>query len=393
ALWTFAFVTGLSASVLRAVTMFSLFALAKAMGRGDNIYNTLAAAALILLLIDPYLIMSVGFQLSFLAVLGIVSITRGVYELWLPKYLFIDKVWQISCVAFAAQLSTFALGMLYFHQFPSFFFFSNLFVIPGAFVILLSGLACLLLSPVHELAAIIGGITEVCIWFINQVVFFIEVLPYSKINHIYIDTSQTWLLLLLIAALVTFFYQHNLGWLKLAFSMAIVLSLSVWVHFYQARKNPQLTFYKVNGLMALDWIENGNAYFFKDDVEWYDAERIRFHIRPNRLANSVHSIHTIGHTNLISTDWADVLQVKDKSICLIRQSPHNLAAQVHVDFVVLDKSWKGKLSELNERLSFEKLIISTAINHQRAAKLQQEALDLGIDFYNVHQQGALTIKL
>ncbi|HRG10525.1 MAG TPA: ComEC/Rec2 family competence protein, partial [Cyclobacteriaceae bacterium] len=71
-LWSFAFVTGLSPSVLRAVTMFSFVALAKPLGWRTNIYNTLATSAFVLLLYDPYLIMSVGFQLSYLAVVGIV---------------------------------------------------------------------------------------------------------------------------------------------------------------------------------------------------------------------------------------------------------------------------------------------------------------------------------
>src|SRR5690606_19324169 len=71
-LWAFAFITGLSPSVMRAVTMFSFIIIAKAWDRQTNIYNTIAASAFFLLLINPYFLQSVGFQLSYLAVLGIV---------------------------------------------------------------------------------------------------------------------------------------------------------------------------------------------------------------------------------------------------------------------------------------------------------------------------------
>jgi len=71
-IWLYAAVTGLSPSVLRAGTMFTLVAISDATFRESNIYNTLGVAAFILLLIEPYLIYSVGFQLSFAAVFGIV---------------------------------------------------------------------------------------------------------------------------------------------------------------------------------------------------------------------------------------------------------------------------------------------------------------------------------
>ncbi|MBY0432807.1 MAG: ComEC family competence protein, partial [Cyclobacteriaceae bacterium] len=91
-LWAYAFITGLSPSVLRAVTMFSFVAIARPAGFTTNIYNTLAASAFCLLLYDPYLIMSVGFQLSYLAVLGIVYIQRPLYLLWSPRSAFVNWV-------------------------------------------------------------------------------------------------------------------------------------------------------------------------------------------------------------------------------------------------------------------------------------------------------------
>ncbi len=120
-LWFYAAITGFSPSVLRAATMFSFIALAKGFGRNTNIYNTLAGSGLILLVFDPYLIMSVGFQLSYLAVVGIIYFQPKIYNLFISKNWILDKIWMITTVSVAAQLATFSLGLLYFHQFPSFF--------------------------------------------------------------------------------------------------------------------------------------------------------------------------------------------------------------------------------------------------------------------------------
>ena len=98
-LWCYAFLTGLSPSVLRAVTMFTFVAFGKALSRHSNIYNTLAASAMALLLYNPYLLMSVGFQLSYIAVFGIVYLQPKLYSLLVFEHKLLDKVWTITCVS------------------------------------------------------------------------------------------------------------------------------------------------------------------------------------------------------------------------------------------------------------------------------------------------------
>src|SRR5690606_12449153 len=81
-IWIYALITGMSPSVLRAATMFTLVGLAQMKARSPSIYNSLALSALILMVFDPYIFYSVGFQLSYLAVLGIVLLHPKISELW-----------------------------------------------------------------------------------------------------------------------------------------------------------------------------------------------------------------------------------------------------------------------------------------------------------------------
>mgnify|MGYP001169641341 CR=1 FL=1 len=73
-LWIYAFISGLSPSVIRSAIMFSFIAYGKSLKKNSTIYNTLAASALLMLLYDPFYLFDVGFQLSYLAVIGIVAI-------------------------------------------------------------------------------------------------------------------------------------------------------------------------------------------------------------------------------------------------------------------------------------------------------------------------------
>lgn len=290
-LWTFAFVTGLSPSVLRAVTMFSFVAAARPFGVRTNIYNTLAASAFVLLLYNPYLIMSVGFQLSYLAVLGIVYIQRPLYHLWEIENRVGDWVWQITCVSVAAQLTTFALGLLYFHQFPVYFLISNLFVIPLSTVVLISGIVLLAVSGLTFLASVIGKITWGLIWALNKIVFVVEDLPLSIINNIYFTTLQCWVLMGILTGIVFLFQFRNIQWLYFSAACAIWFTVLQWVHFMKEVNQRQFAVYQINQRMAYEFIDRGQSYFRSDTALRNDNERIRFHIRPNRLMHGVAALH------------------------------------------------------------------------------------------------------
>jgi competence protein ComEC len=145
-LWLFAFTAGLSPSVTRAVTMFSIVAIAMHLRRQTNIYNTLATSALLLLLINPNLLFEVGFQLSYTAVLSIVMFQPLIVSVWTPKFGVVNYLWQVFGVTLAAQLGVAPLSLFYFHQFPGLFFLSNVVVVPFLGVLLGFGLLVVALS-------------------------------------------------------------------------------------------------------------------------------------------------------------------------------------------------------------------------------------------------------
>ena len=145
-LWFFAFITGLSPSVTRAVTMFSIITCAQFLNRPTNIYNTLTISVFIMLLFKPIYLFDIGFQMSYLAVFAIVLIQPMLYGLIKIPYKIPDYFWQIFTVTLAAQIGVIPISLFYFHQFPGLFFVSNLVIIPAVTVILSIGILVIVLA-------------------------------------------------------------------------------------------------------------------------------------------------------------------------------------------------------------------------------------------------------
>ncbi|MBD0260530.1 MAG: ComEC family competence protein, partial [Cytophagales bacterium] len=176
-LWFYAFVTGLSASVLRAVVMFSFVVVADALGREKSTYNLIAASAFFLLGWNPHLLLDVGFQLSYVAILGIVYLQPKLYGRFEFDNYLLDKVWGMTTTCLAAQLAVSPFSLFYFHQFPLYFLLANLVVIPLSSGILYAGLALLAVSPLPYAGPAVGWVLSKTIWLLNQTAFFTHQLP------------------------------------------------------------------------------------------------------------------------------------------------------------------------------------------------------------------------
>lgn len=129
-LWFFAFVTGFSSSVCRSVTMFSFFSASRMMGERGHPLNVILASAFLLVLISPERLMDVGFQLSYVAITGIITIHPLIVSKFRPKQRILRWIWEATSVSLAAQLSTAPLVIYYFHQLPIFSLLSSLLAVP-----------------------------------------------------------------------------------------------------------------------------------------------------------------------------------------------------------------------------------------------------------------------
>ncbi|MCB0497829.1 MAG: ComEC/Rec2 family competence protein [Cyclobacteriaceae bacterium] len=284
-LWGYAFVTGLSPSVLRAVTLFSILALGRATGRSGGMVNMLAVTAFIMLVFDPFLLMQVGFQLSFVAVLGIIYIYPLIRKQVMPSKRVWIFIWDVTAISLAAQLATFPLSVLYFHRFAPYFLVSNLLVIPAATVMVWLGVFLFFFSAVGAtfLSGWLGFALEWLIRSVNYVLKVIYHLPGSNWDSLYLNIPQTWLLYFVILGFIVFIMDRKKAWAQATSVCMILLTVSIGVRWVQNNQTQEIAIYNVPSHYAIDLIQSGQLFSIQDSSLMKMEDNIHFHIKPNRL--------------------------------------------------------------------------------------------------------------
>jgi competence protein ComEC len=184
-IWFYTLVSGCSASVLRSAIMLTMLILSKSLYKNAGGYHILALSAFSLLFIDPKLLWDAGFQLSYLAVTGLIYLQPRIYMLISFRYWPLHQAWSIVSVSLAAQLFTWPLSIYYFHQFPVYFLLSNLFIALPVAVLMYAGLI-ILLFRLYWLAKPF----EWLITFMNNGLTQIAALPYSTVGQIWMTKAE-----------------------------------------------------------------------------------------------------------------------------------------------------------------------------------------------------------
>jgi len=225
-LWIYAFITGFSPAVQRATVMFSFVIIGNGLRRQVNIYNSLTASAFFLLLLNPDVIFDIGFQLSYLAVFGIVLIQPNLNNLLELNNPILKWFWSLFTVSIAAQLITFPLGLFYFNQFPNLFWLSGFVVIPVTTLIIWLTLAFFICSPFHSLAIVIGVIIEKITHLMLLALKAMDALPLAVTRGIVLTPFQTWLLFGCIVAILIFAHSRQKVWLFTTLSIYLLFQIT-----------------------------------------------------------------------------------------------------------------------------------------------------------------------
>ncbi len=211
-LWFYALMTGFSAPVLRSALMFSMVLTGQALGRSHHPFNTLCAAAFLILLFDPFALFSAGFQLSFMAVGGMVLFQNDLYRLFTVRNRAGDWLWNLTATALVTQCLTFPLVIYYFHQFPLWFWLANPVIIPLSSLVLVLAIGLPVVSWVPFLAEGVGKLLFGAMWLLNQVVRWTEMLPGSVLKPLVITPFELGILIGLMISAVFLGYRRSQAW-------------------------------------------------------------------------------------------------------------------------------------------------------------------------------------
>lgn len=239
-LWTYAGITGFSASVNRSVLMFSFVAIGMLYGKQQNSINSLLASAFVLLLIAPEFLFDIGFQLSYLAMLGIFLFSGSIENAVYLRNSFLHKVWQGTSVALAAQLGTFPLTMYYFNQFPNYFLLTNLGLMIFSGILLGVALGLIVTGPIPFVGSFIALLLTAIIYGLVYFIEWISGLPFALTRGIQLEI---WEIIVMYAILGAFFValankQKNV--LKTALGIAVLLFVFETVKWFDRREDSDM---------------------------------------------------------------------------------------------------------------------------------------------------------
>ncbi len=401
-LWFYAFITGLSPSVLRAATMFSFIIIAQAMKRRTNIYNTVAASAFVLLCFNPYLLFSVGFQLSYLAVLGIVFFQPKIYRLLQFKHSLVDKIWSITAVSIAAQLATAPLGLLYFHQFPTYFFLSNLVVIPAAFIILNSTLLLLISAAIPAIAQVLGLGIDYFIQMINYLVFGLNIFPNSLIDGIFISTPEAWLIYLIIGCFALLITYQKIQFLKAALVFCLLLSSSIIARQYSNFNSKKLTVYDTGKSESIALKSGFQQFLLVSEDLKEDKNKLKFHVYPSILQAGIINFkldefkitadevpfHQLEHFQIMV--WQS-----NKIVHWVEELPNNYSMDnsLPVDYLIINNNSVNNPEQIFKIFKPKLIILGSGNTFYNIQKLKVYFEAENIDFYDITENGAFELKL
>ena len=381
ALWMYAFITGLSPSVVRAVIMFSFVSTGIILQRKSLVYNNISAAAFCMLIYNPFYLFDISFQFSYVAVLSIVFFQSRIYRLIRFRNWLADKTWDLFSVSIAAQLGVSPFVLYYFHQFPNYFWLSGFVVIPLAGVIIYLAMALFALSGISVLGAGVAFVLDWILKIMNFSIRLIEKLPYAQIRDISFESYDlffTFMSLFLLAFYLSYKqYRH-----VMLFLCCLLVYFSIdTIDKYQKMGRKIFAVYNIPGISAINKIENGRNYlYYQGDLQDIHKKTDNFWIK-SRVTLQVQI-----------TDPYFLIGTK-KVIILTDDSYKKYQANspLPVDFLVLSNNVSYTMSELSGLFRFQALIIDSSNSNHQLKKWKEQCRKMNVTCYIVKEQGAYLI--
>ncbi|MGZ3822861.1 MAG: ComEC/Rec2 family competence protein, partial [Mucilaginibacter sp.] len=376
-IWSYALLTGFSPAVCRAAVMISMVIIGKTYSRHINTLNIMAISAFFLLLYNPLYITDVGFQLSYLAVSGLIILQPIIYK-WLDlESKWTDKLWALCSVSIAAQIITFPLSAFYFHQFPVYFLVSNLFIIIPSAVIMYAGITYLLLPQIPFISMALGWILEKSILLMNKVLTLIEHAPYSSINKIWITKPEY---LLLYAITFSFFYliSERKPWVfKLSLFLILLFAISISTKRWNNLKSDNIAFLNLRNHSGIIFKTGDQAVVLSD---MNDSDKIyKYSIQPYLDSCQVANVKMVLPRSDIQVPFflkkSNLIQFKNKKLLIFNKQLAGLTLlkKLKLDYIYITDNPATDFHFINSNYDCSSIIIASDNTNTLVTRLENDA--------------------
>ena len=398
-LWGFAFLTGLSSSVVRAVVMCSFGLLSMLIPACRKLtLNTLGVTAFLMLLFNPVWLFDVGFQLSFSAVAAIVLLQPGLYGLLSVKNRLLRKAWGLVTVSVAAQIGTAPLVMLYFSRFSTHFLLTNLLVIPLVSLIVYAAVILLVLTPFPVLQQLFADVVEIPLRMQNALLRWIEQLPLASIDRIWVDIWDVFLFYCCLLLFCRVWMRRTAANVYIALS-ALLLCVSYHSYaFITDAPRRSIVFYNVRGCPAVHCLADNSTSWLVCADTLPDVTRLE------RSLSSYWSRLRLERPDVIEGDCLlPEISVRNKTvfyagkrICLLyddRWGNKISDVPVSIDYLYVSHGYKGDMQELVSLFEVGTVVIDASLSEYYRERIISDCIRLGIPYLPLSEKGSVHILL
>ena len=386
-LWGYAFLSGMSAAVIRAAVMFSFVAFAFCLERKSQIYNTLFMSAFAMLVVNPNFLYDVGFQLSYAAVLSIIFFQPIVDKLYKPTNKISRFTWDMISVSIAAQLGTTAFTLYYFQQFPNYFLITNLIAIPLSTWIIYGAIGLFFVSWIPYLSEWVGFILKWLVWSLNHFIVLIQNLPYS-VWHISINLYQSIFFFLFIFCLSGYYFNKKFAPLFIGLmSLLITCLFSVQTN-YQTLTSKRMIVYAGQKNLHLSFVNQNKNYVYTTDSA--EIERIAKTYWQRQKFDKPDYIHK---TNWFTDGFAcfegqKILILKDDFL-----KRKTTQTPIELDYLIIGNRLKPKIAQILDCVRPRKIIVDKSISRWYTEDIRNICKARNIGFYSIADEGSYMLNI
>lgn len=378
-LWAYALLTGLSASVVRAVMMFSFLSMALELKKYQGVYDNLIVSIFILLIFNPLFLFDVGFQLSYLAVFSIVTFLPIFNSFWFPKNKIIRFFYGILAVSFSAQIGVLPVSLYYFHQFPTLFFVTNILILPFLGIILGVGILVIGLAGLGILPNFLVVGYDFSIRLMNTAIGWVASFNDLIFKQIYFDWRMLLCSFLGIILLAFWLHFKNIRFLYAMFASVIMYQFILFYDKYTTQTTSEVIVFQQYNSSVIG-IRNGEKLHIFSSQEEKAQKNIANFVTQSRIKQT--------HFQQIP----NIFSFNGKTILVLDDVWYPDVSFPEIDYLILINSPKIHLEKLLQVIKPQLLIADGSNAFWFVKQWKETCQKQNIPFHSTNEKGYISIK-
>ncbi len=385
AVWLYVLIAGAPPSAVRAAVVFSLVAGSVLLNVKHSTLNTLLVGVFAILLVRPFWIYEVGFQLSVTAVLSILLFYTPIRRLWTPPNRVLGEIWKVVAASMAAQILVTPVSVFYFHNFPLLFLFTNVlaWLLVGV-AALFGGIGIIVFGAfgMDSIAVFLAKMVTGVVHFFNGAIRMLQDLNPPAMRHLNLTPLLVIVLFVLIAAIaITLLRRSKIAFWTAGGALSVLLILSS-VQEWKALHNNQMVVYSASGYTLIDRQLGKHSYVIEHDTDAREMQTVRF-------ARTGNGSWQQSKDSLLQP----ILLVNGKRVLVLRSGGNfDSTASFPVDVLVIARPFKGlSPARLQSVFSPKQLIAGSPEKRYKLLAWQDSCRQLKQPFQSTLLAGAAVI--